>query len=64
MKPEMREKILRFNRERAADKEAAQDLRTLLDNLPPGQVKNLLKDATCGAILEKYGITAGRSEQQ
>ena len=30
---------------------------TLLGALPPGQVKQLLKDETCGAILSKYGIT-------
>lgn len=56
MKPEMREKILAFNRARAADKEKADDLLTLLGALPPGQVKQLLKDDTCAAILAKYGI--------
>ena len=56
MKPEMRERIYRFNRERAADKEKAADLMTLIGALPPGQVKNLLKNETCGAILRKYGI--------
>lgn len=56
MKPEMREKILAFNRARAADKEKADDLLTLLGALPPGQVKQLLKDETCAAILAKYGI--------
>ena len=58
LKPEMREKILAFNRARAADKEKADDLMTLLDALPPGQVKQLLKDETCAAILIKYGVTA------
>ena len=57
MKPELREKIIAFNRARAQDKEKADDLMILLSALPPGQVKNLLKDETCGAILEKYGIT-------
>lgn len=57
MKPEMRAKILAFNKERAADKEKAQDLMTLLSALPSGQVKNLLKDDTCAAILRKYGVT-------
>lgn len=56
MKPEMRNKILAFNRARAADKEKADDLLILLDALPPGQVKQLLKDDTCSAILAKYGI--------
>jgi hypothetical protein len=57
MKPEMRAKIIDYNRERAADREKAQDLMTLLGALPPGQVKQLLKDDACAAILEKYGIS-------
>ena len=57
MRAEMREKILAFNRERAQEREKAEDLLTLLNALPPGQVKNLLKDETCAAILNKYGIT-------
>lgn len=56
MKPELREKILKFNRERAADREKSEDMMTLLGALPPGQVKNLMKDETCAKILEKYGI--------
>ena len=56
MKPELREKILKFNRERAADREKSDDMMTLLGALPPGQVKNLMKDETCARILEKYGI--------
>lgn len=55
MKPEMRAKIIAYNRELAAD-EKADDLMTLLSALPPGQVKNLLKDEACAAILRKYGI--------
>ena len=51
-------KVLAFNRERARDKEAAQDLHALLSALPPGQRKQLLKDEACAAILSKYGITA------
>ena len=35
----------------------ANDFQTVIDNLPPGQVKNLLKDEVCGPILEKYGVT-------
>ena len=53
-----KEKVLSFNRKRAEADEKASDLMTLLNALPPGQVKNLLKDDVCGAILEKYGITA------
>ena len=52
-----KKKVLAYNLERAKDKEAAQDLMTLLSALPPGQRKQLLKDETCAAILEKYGIT-------
>ena len=33
-----------------------EDLMTLLTALPPGQVKQLLKNETCAAILTKYGI--------
>lgn len=58
MKPELRAKIIAFNRQRAEDKEKADDLMTLLDALPPGQVKNLLKNEKCAAILAKYGIGA------
>ena len=56
MKPELREKILKFNRERAADREKSEDMMTLLGALPPGQVKNLMEDERCARILEKYGI--------
>ena len=56
MKPELREKILKFNRARAEDAEKAADLMALLSALPPGQVKKLLKDETCASILEKYGV--------
>lgn len=56
MKPELREKILKFNRERAADREKSDDMMTLLGALPPGQVKNLMKNEMCARILEKYGI--------
>lgn len=52
-----KKKVLAFNLARAKDKEAAQDLMTLLSALPPGQRKQLLKDETCSAILTKYGIT-------
>ena len=37
--------------------EKAGDCQPSIDNLPPGQVKNLLKDEVCGPILEKYGVT-------
>ena len=49
-------KVLAYNKERAADREKADDLMTLLAALPPGQVKNLMKNESCAAILRKYGI--------
>lgn len=57
MKPELKQKIIAYNKQRKAVDEKAGDFQTILDNLPPGQVKNLLKDPVCGPILEKYGVT-------
>lgn len=37
--------------------EASADFKKVIDNLPPGQAKNLLKDPVIGPILEKYGVT-------
>ena len=59
MNRDLRDRIIAYNRARAADEEKANDLLTLLEHLPPGQVKNLLKDEVCGEILRKYGITGG-----
>lgn len=55
--PELKEKIFAYNKRRKAVDEKAGDFQTILDNLPPGQVKNLMKDPVCGPILEKYGVT-------
>lgn len=52
-----KEKVLKYNKTRKEQDEKANDLLTLLEALPPGQRKQLLKNATCAAILEKYGIT-------
>lgn len=57
MKPELKEKIIAYNKAVAANADKANDLMTILGALPPGQVKNLLKDPTIGPILQKYGIT-------
>lgn len=57
MKPELRDKIIAYNKHRKAVDEKASDFQIILDNLPPGQVKNLLKNPVCGPILEKYGVT-------
>lgn len=51
-------KVFAYNKAKAENKEKANDLMTLLDALPKGQVKQLLKDEACAAILNKYGITA------
>ena len=56
MKPELKEKIIAYNKALAENAEKANDFMTLLEALPPGQVKNLLKDPTIGPNLEKYGI--------
>ena len=56
MKPELREKIIQYNKHRKTVYEKANDFQALIEALPPGQVKNLLKDPICGPILEKYGI--------
>lgn len=52
-----RDKVLAYNRRRSEADERARDLMALLAALPPGQVKNLMKDETCAAILGKYGVT-------
>lgn len=57
MKEELRVKIIAYNKAVAANADKANDLMTILGALPPGQVKNLLKDPTIGPILQKYGIT-------
>ena len=49
-------KVLAYNRRRAEADERSRDLMTLLDALPPGQMKNLMKNETCAAILKKYGV--------
>lgn len=57
MRKELRDKIIAYNKHRKTVDEKANDFQTILDNLPPGQVKILLKDPVCGPILEKYGVT-------
>lgn len=51
-----KQRVLAYNKKRAQADEKAADLMTLLNALPPGQLKNLMKDETCAAILQKYGI--------
>lgn len=56
MKKSLKERVYAYNRASAADSEKASDLMTLLNALPKGQVKQLLKNDTCASILAKYGI--------
>lgn len=51
-----KQRVLAYNKKRAQADEKAADLMTLLNALPPGQIKNLMKDENCAAILQKYGI--------
>ena len=56
MREELRERILAYNREKAANKETAEDLKRLLEMIPPGIMKQIARDEERGAILEKYGF--------
>ena len=56
MRKELRNRILAYNREKAADKEAAEDLKSLLALIPPGIMKQIARDAEGAAILAKYGF--------
>lgn len=58
MKPELREKILAYNRSAQERKEKAPDLDIMIaafSKLPPGQLKKLLTDDVI-AVLAKYGV--------
>lgn len=57
MKPELREKILAYNKVAAERKEKASDLDIIISEilkLPYGQLKKVLTDEVM-AVLEKYG---------
>jgi hypothetical protein len=57
MRPELREKILAYNRAEKRKSEKATDLDTIVEAikwLPPGHLKKVLTDDVI-AILEKYG---------
>lgn len=57
MKPELREKIIAFNRKRAEEGEKASDMDTLIAailKLPQGQLKKVLSDEVV-EVLKKYG---------
>lgn len=58
MKPELREKILAYNKAAAERQAKADDLEVLvaaLAKLPPGQLKKVFTDDVL-AVLAKYGI--------
>lgn len=58
MKPELREKIIAYNKAQAERAEKASDMDILiaaLAQLPPGQLKKVLTDDVC-AVLAKYGV--------
>lgn len=59
MKPELREKIIAYNKAVAERAEKATDLDIIVSEimkLPPGQLKKVLTDKVI-AVLEKYGIS-------
>lgn len=56
MRKELRERILAYNREKAANKETAEDIKRLLEMIPPGIMKQIARDEERAAILEKYGF--------
>lgn len=58
MKPELKEKILSYNRSVAKNKEKSSDLDAILSSamkLPPGQLKKVLSDEVL-QVFRKYGV--------
>lgn len=58
MKPELREKILKYNRTIAEQKRKAEDMNIIvaaIAKLPPGQQNKFLTDEVM-AVLAKYGV--------
>lgn len=58
MKPEMREKILAYNKRRRAEGDKASDMDVLIaaiSKLPFGQLKKLLSEEVKD-VLRKYGV--------
>lgn len=61
MKPELRAKIIAYNKSVAEKAEKASDLDALISaimKLPPGQLKKVLTDEVI-EVLEKYGVSFG-----
>ena len=58
MKPELREKILKYNRTLAEQKRKSEDMDVIIAAiaaLPPGQQNKFLSDEVM-AVLAKYGV--------
>ena len=58
MKPELREKIVAYNKRVKEKGEKASDLDVIIAeilNLPPGQLKNVLTEPVL-EVLRKYGV--------
>ena len=58
MKPELREKILAYNKRRKAEGDKASDMDVIVAafaKLPPGQLKKVLTDEVKD-VLRKYGV--------
>lgn len=54
-----KEKVLQYNKRRAAEGRKATDIDIViakLGELPPGQLKKLLMDEELCAVLRKYGL--------
>ena len=59
MQPELRDKIIAYNKAVAEKSEKAADLDIIVSEimkLPPGQLKKVLTDEVL-AVLAKYGVT-------
>ena len=60
MNPELRERILAYNKAVAKNSEKAADLDVIISavlKLAPGQVKKFFNNEAVIAVLEKYGLT-------
>lgn len=54
-----KDKVLAFNKRRAAEGQKSSDMDIViskLSDLPPGQLKKLLSDEELCAVLRKYGL--------
>lgn len=66
MKPELKAKILAYNKTVKEKSEKASDLDIIvsaLAKLPPGQLKKVLTDDVL-AVLEKYGVKIKQEESE